>query len=57
VTTGTTGTTGTAGTAGEREVELHIGGMTCAACAARVGKRLSRLDGVLNSLRLRRFGR
>jgi Cu+-exporting ATPase len=29
-----------------RDVELRIGGMTCAACAARVGKRLSRLDGV-----------
>jgi Cu+-exporting ATPase len=32
--------------AGLRDVELRVGGMTCAACAARVGKRLSRLDGV-----------
>jgi P-type Cu+ transporter len=27
-------------------VELEIGGMTCAACAARIEKRLNRLDGV-----------
>jgi Cu+-exporting ATPase len=31
---------------GSREVELLIEGMTCAACAARVQKKLSRLDGV-----------
>ena len=30
----------------ERAVELTIGGMTCASCAARVEKKLSRLDGV-----------
>jgi len=30
----------------ERVVELRIGGMTCAACAARVEKRLNRVDGV-----------
>jgi P-type Cu+ transporter len=29
-----------------RAVELTIGGMTCASCAARVEKKLSRLDGV-----------
>jgi len=28
------------------EVELQIGGMTCASCAARVEKKLNRLDGV-----------
>ncbi|MET9502947.1 heavy metal translocating P-type ATPase [Streptomyces sp. NPDC006622] len=28
------------------EVELSIGGMTCASCAARVEKRLNRMDGV-----------
>jgi Cu+-exporting ATPase len=29
-----------------REVDLSIGGMTCASCAARIEKRLNRLDGV-----------
>ncbi len=28
------------------EVELSIGGMTCASCAARIEKKLNRLDGV-----------
>jgi len=28
------------------EVTLEIGGMTCASCAARIEKRLNRLDGV-----------
>ncbi|MEG8274908.1 heavy metal translocating P-type ATPase [Streptomyces sp. AHA2] len=37
----TTATTGTGA-----EVELAIGGMTCASCAARVEKRLNRMDGV-----------
>jgi heavy metal translocating P-type ATPase len=32
--------------AGTREVELLIGGMTCAACAARVERKLGKLDGV-----------
>ncbi|GGV80612.1 heavy metal translocating P-type ATPase [Streptomyces thermoviolaceus] len=32
--------------AGTREVELLIGGMTCASCAARVEKKLNRMDGV-----------
>ncbi|MFI9646049.1 heavy metal translocating P-type ATPase [Streptomyces sp. NPDC052040] len=32
--------------AAQSEVELTIGGMTCASCAARVEKKLNRLDGV-----------
>ncbi|MFD9137227.1 heavy metal translocating P-type ATPase [Streptomyces bottropensis] len=32
------------------EVELAIGGMTCASCAARVEKKLNRLDGVTASV-------
>jgi Cu+-exporting ATPase len=31
----------------ERSVDLVIGGMTCASCAARVEKKLNRLDGVI----------
>jgi P-type Cu+ transporter len=31
---------------GVREIELLVGGMTCAACAARVEKKLGKLDGV-----------
>ena len=31
---------------GEHQVELRIGGMTCASCAARIEKRLNRIDGV-----------
>jgi P-type Cu+ transporter len=38
---------GTASPAGVTEFELAIGGMTCAACAARVEKRLTGLDGVI----------
>jgi Cu+-exporting ATPase len=30
----------------ERSVELAIGGMTCASCAARIEKKLNKLDGV-----------
>ena len=30
----------------ERLIELEIGGMTCAACANRIEKRLNRIDGV-----------
>ncbi|KAB1140793.1 cadmium-translocating P-type ATPase [Streptomyces luteolifulvus] len=41
----TSTTTGTAITA-HAEVELLIGGMTCASCAARVEKKLNRMDGV-----------
>jgi Cu+-exporting ATPase len=32
--------------AGENHIELAIGGMTCASCAARIEKKLNRLDGV-----------
>ncbi|MGH3707907.1 MAG: heavy metal translocating P-type ATPase [Pseudonocardiaceae bacterium] len=32
--------------AGKVQVELAIGGMTCASCAARIEKKLNRLDGV-----------
>ncbi|MFJ7194611.1 MULTISPECIES: heavy metal translocating P-type ATPase [unclassified Streptomyces] len=39
-----TATTGTA--TGTAEVELAIGGMTCASCAARIEKKLNRMDGV-----------
>ncbi|TGN72558.1 cadmium-translocating P-type ATPase [Streptomyces bauhiniae] len=45
--TSTTAETGrTAPTADENRVELLIGGMTCASCAARVEKKLNRMDGV-----------
>ncbi|MFG3045244.1 heavy metal translocating P-type ATPase [Streptomyces sp. NPDC048241] len=45
--TSTTAETGrTAPTADESRVELLIGGMTCASCAARVEKKLNRMDGV-----------
>ena len=32
--------------AGDRQIELEVGGMTCASCASRIEKRLNRLDGV-----------
>ncbi|MEV6754952.1 heavy metal translocating P-type ATPase [Streptomyces sp. NPDC051214] len=41
----TTPGTGT-GTTEVAEVELAIGGMTCASCAARIEKKLNRMDGV-----------
>ncbi|UIR18319.1 heavy metal translocating P-type ATPase [Streptomyces spinosirectus] len=45
--TGTTAATPAIRTAAqESEVELLIGGMTCASCAARVEKKLNRMDGV-----------
>ncbi|MER8017526.1 heavy metal translocating P-type ATPase [Streptomyces griseoluteus] len=45
--TSTTAETGrTAPEADENRVELLIGGMTCASCAARVEKKLNRVDGV-----------
>ncbi|GAA3578513.1 heavy metal translocating P-type ATPase [Streptomyces osmaniensis] len=47
--TGTAGATpasGAADRAGASDVELLIGGMTCASCAARVEKKLNRMDGV-----------
>ncbi|MEU0024841.1 heavy metal translocating P-type ATPase [Streptomyces sp. NPDC006335] len=40
----------TAPTAPVSEVELVIGGMTCASCAARVEKKLNRMDGVSASV-------
>lgn len=33
-------------TPGAAQVELAIGGMTCASCAARIEKKLNRMDGV-----------
>ncbi|MDO0933304.1 heavy metal translocating P-type ATPase [Streptomyces sp. DG2A-72] len=42
----TTASAAPAPTAAPPEVELLIGGMTCAACAARVEKKLNRMDGV-----------
>ncbi|MHB0892217.1 heavy metal translocating P-type ATPase [Streptomyces sundarbansensis] len=44
-TTATTAAATTAG-AGGTAVELAIGGMTCASCAARIEKKLNRMDGV-----------
>ncbi|MFH8571571.1 heavy metal translocating P-type ATPase [Streptomyces sp. NPDC017993] len=35
---------------GEQRVELAIGGMTCASCAARVEKKLNRMEGVTASV-------
>ncbi|WP_405803132.1 heavy metal translocating P-type ATPase [Streptomyces sp. NBC_01187] len=46
----TTTTTQDAGRTGGAEVELAIGGMTCASCAARVEKKLNRMDGVTASV-------
>ncbi|MFJ3650951.1 heavy metal translocating P-type ATPase [Streptomyces murinus] len=45
ITPGTT-SSGTASSGAASEVELLIGGMTCASCAARVEKKLNRMDGV-----------
>jgi len=39
-----------AGRHAERELSLAIGGMTCGACAARIERRLNRLDGVAASV-------
>ena len=33
-------------TVGNQQIELEVGGMTCASCAARIEKRLNKLDGV-----------
>ncbi|MDQ1029127.1 Cu+-exporting ATPase [Streptomyces umbrinus] len=41
-----TSTTATTPIGATSEVELTIGGMTCASCAARVEKKLNRMDGV-----------
>ncbi|MFE9856483.1 heavy metal translocating P-type ATPase [Streptomyces sp. NPDC005780] len=45
-TTGTAAPSGSTGTGVAAEVELAIGGMTCASCAARIEKKLNRMDGV-----------
>ena len=37
---------GTKPAAAERSIELLVGGMTCASCAARIEKRLNQMDGV-----------
>ena len=42
--------TGKESSAGVRQVELSIQGMTCAACAARVQKKLSALENVTASV-------
>ncbi|MDX6353372.1 MAG: P-type Cu+ transporter, partial [Streptomyces sp.] len=41
-----TTTAPTDGGPADRGVELAIGGMTCASCAARIEKKLNRMDGV-----------
>lgn len=42
---------GSSGTSGVQDrVELAIGGMTCASCAARIEKKLNRLEGVTASV-------
>ncbi|WP_405404662.1 heavy metal translocating P-type ATPase [Streptomyces sp. NBC_01104] len=45
-TTGTTVPGDPTGDGAAAEVELAIGGMTCASCAARIEKKLNRMDGV-----------
>ncbi|MFB4193203.1 heavy metal translocating P-type ATPase [Streptomyces carpaticus] len=45
---GSSGSTGTSGV--QDRVELAIGGMTCASCAARIEKKLNRLEGVTASV-------
>ena len=40
----------TANTDDRREVTLAVGGMTCASCAARIEKKLNRIDGVTASV-------
>ncbi len=42
-----TGTGPLSAAGGLGQVELEIGGMTCASCAARIEKRLNKLDGVI----------
>ncbi|WP_424861696.1 heavy metal translocating P-type ATPase [Streptomyces sp. MMS24-I29] len=44
--TATTGTGSGTAAGATAEVELAIGGMTCASCAARIEKKLNRMDGV-----------
>ncbi|MEU5465550.1 heavy metal translocating P-type ATPase, partial [Streptomyces althioticus] len=40
----------TTGAAADAEVELSVGGMTCASCAARIEKKLNRMEGVTASV-------
>ena len=42
----------TANTTDRRELTLGVGGMTCASCAARVEKRLNRIDGVIATVNI-----
>ncbi|MGZ4597663.1 MAG: cation transporter, partial [Actinomycetes bacterium] len=42
--------TGTTGATPPARIELRLGGMTCASCAARIEKKLNRLDGVAASV-------
>jgi P-type Cu+ transporter len=44
--------TGTPPPVPARTIELSIGGMTCASCAARIEKKLNRIDGVAASVNL-----
>ena len=44
--TTTTATTTSTTSPATQTVALAIGGMTCASCAARIGKRLNKIDGV-----------
>ena len=46
----TTGTPDLVDATGQRRVELDIEGMTCASCAARIEKKLGRMDGVQASV-------
>jgi Cu+-exporting ATPase len=39
-------TTETTPVTGQQQIELSIGGMTCASCAARIERKLNKLDGV-----------
>ena len=43
---GTDTTTATGSPVTTRDIQLDIGGMTCASCAARIEKKLNRMDGV-----------
>ena len=36
--------------AAEHQIQLNIGGMTCASCAARIEKKLNRIEGVVASV-------
>ena len=46
MTTDTVASTTTGPAGGPARIELKVGGMTCASCAARIEKKLNRLDGV-----------